>query len=143
MGIKKFITTYPIIFGILLSAFVVGVLLIVAIWLPSFGDIFSFPRQHRPFQSVLYTAFFLIVWISYFWRWRGHGVFWATTFACFAAHVLGVFLYMTYVGPILGWQWSILMGTECLLFGSIFAWVVERFGSRKRANAHSEDERLL
>jgi hypothetical protein len=131
MSLKRFVVTYPVSFGMLLAVFLAGAGLGISVWFPSFTGMLG--RHERLCEGILFTILLFVGWVSSFWKWRRYRAFLPITSGFFAIHLVGVLAYSIYVGPILVWQWSILMFSEVWVFTLLFAWSAERFGhSNKR-----------
>ena len=80
----------------------------------------------RLVQAVFFTAFAFVVWVSAYWRWRRLGAFWLSVFVFLLIHVVCVFLYSSFVQPILVWQWGALLVVESYLAFFFFEWLTRR-----------------
>ena len=80
----------------------------------------------RLVQAVLFTACAFVVWVSVYWHWRRLGAFWLSVFAFLLIHVVCVFLYSSFLQPILVWQWGILLAVESYLAFFFFEWLTRR-----------------
>ncbi len=103
---KRFVTSYPILFGILIALLISGAIFLVGTWSPWTFEYLG--RHKRIAQAILFTTIYFVVYVYGLRRWRHQGAFWPTILALFFFHVIGIFLYSTHVQPILVWQWPIV-----------------------------------
>lgn len=104
--IVKWIKSSPMLFGVILSLVLFGIILVVLTWFPWIDE--AFRGRGRLTQAVLLTALYFAIYIRGLRRWKRQAVFWPTISVLFLLHVLGVFFYSTRVQPILLWQWPIV-----------------------------------
>jgi hypothetical protein len=92
MSVKRFITSYPMLFGAC-----IGLVLLL----------------HSPFvRDVWCTQALFVTSLVGLWPLRRKSAFWISLTAFFALHSLGIFLYGTNVHPLLLSQWTILIFLE-------------------------------
>jgi hypothetical protein len=128
---KKFITKYPVIFGVLCALIGMPAVLAITTWYPSVPNYLS--EHKRLAEGSVFTVSEFVVWTSKLWELRRKWTFAAVTACFFALHVAGVVLYSTQVGPILVWQWFFLVLLEFQVFGYVFAWLTERYCVSQRS----------
>ena len=112
--------------GILIACLIAGCIFAVGIWFPWIGD--AWDRHARLVQAIYFTAFALGAWLYGLWHWRQRRAFWASVSIFFLLHVLGVLFYTTQVGPILVWQWFIVLPLESYAIAFFVDWSTRRFG---------------
>jgi hypothetical protein len=101
--IKEAIAKWPMLFGMSVG-FVLCILMLGAVILfPGFVD--SWGRHRNLVEAGIITTIDFGAYIYCLRAWRRYRVFWPTICLIFLLHVLGVFLYSSYIGPILMWQW--------------------------------------
>jgi hypothetical protein len=110
--VKK-ITSYPILWGVLIAFLIGGVTIAMETWFPRIGE--ALGRHERLAQAVFFTAAFFAVCVYTFWEWHNRRTFWLSLCTFFLVHSLGVFFYSTHVHVILVWQWTILLILESYL----------------------------
>lgn len=133
VSIKKLITSYPMLFGVLMSLVIFGAIIVVETWFPWIDE--GLRGHKRLAQAILFTTVYFAVYFYGLRRWRRQGAFWPTIFVLFLLHLLGVFLYSTHVQPILVWQWPIVGLVEYYGAAFFLEWSTRRF--RHFNNRHS------
>lgn len=126
---KKFIVSYPTLFGMVIGLVLVVGIIVMATWYPRVGR--AWQRNNESVRSVYFTVGFFAIWISRVWRWhrRNAFVFWASVLALFLLHVVGVVLYSIRVHPLLLWEWIILITFEGFAFVFALDWITRRFAN--------------
>ena len=124
--VKKFITSYPILFGVLLVLLLFGALVAEEAWFPQVGQ--TWARHNRLAQAVLFTAVYFALYFYGLRRWRRQTAFWPTIFILLLLHVLGILFYSTQVHPIGVWQWPIVGLLEYYSAAFFLEWTGRRFG---------------
>lgn len=87
----------------------------------------------RLVQGVSFTLAAFAVWLSVLWRWHRRVTFWISATLFLTLHVLCVWLFSTFVQPILVWQWGILLAFESYV-GIFFIEYLTRWLNRFQAN---------
>ena len=115
------------------SAYLLGALIGIVI----IGAIFAIPRwleedlgRHKKLiEAVWFTAILFVFSVYRLWRQRrrNSSVFWASLCIFLLLHISGVLFYSTYISPILGWQWIILLIVECFVLVFFVDWSTRRF----------------
>lgn len=139
---KKFISSYPILFGVLIAVFMMGALIVLNTWFPWTND---YSSHHKALdQGVYFTARFFAFWIYSLWRWHRRALFWASMFAILVLHSVGLFLYTTYFQRVLVWQWTFVGLVEsCLVFGLVNQFMRSQHPDRNQQFTMSSPEGLL
>ena len=142
MSFKKLIINYPMLFGAFLGVLIILAIVISETWFPWISE--GLGQHRRVSEAVLYTAFAFAVCAYTFRRWRHRSarVFWTSISIFFLLHVLGIFLYSTRVGPILGWQWIVLLYLEGYLAAFFVGWSTQRFGHSHQHRHPDEDNAI-
>jgi hypothetical protein len=121
MSAKKILESHPLSFGVLLSVPFAAAIVLVDLWFPWVFDYHD--RHKRLVQAILFTTVYFAVYAYGLRRYRSDAAFWLTLLFVLLVHGIGVFLYYTYVGPILLWQWPILGLVEYCVMAYFFgAW---------------------
>jgi hypothetical protein len=120
----KKITSYPMLLGILIGILSAGGIMAMVIWFPWVGDAWD---RHEPLvRTIFMTVFAFGVWLYGLWRWRYRRSFWLLVFIFFLFHAVGVLSYTIKVGPILVWQWLILLPLESYAIAFFVGWSTRR-----------------
>jgi hypothetical protein len=123
----KKLTSYPLLSGALLGLLPLCAVIVIVFWFPWIG---KYHEHHKSaVQAVWFTAAAFALCINRLWRWRRRSpfAFWAPICALLLLHVVGVFLYTTFVQPILVWQLSILLVLEVFFIVFLVDWTTKRF----------------
>lgn len=124
--LRKFIDSYPMLFGALLAFLAFVAIIGMDAWFPRVGE--AWGRNNANVRSVFFTVAFFTLWISQIWQWRRRNtfVFWISVCIFLSVHGLCVFLYSTRVHPLSLREWIYLMALES--FGFVFAldWITRR-----------------
>jgi hypothetical protein len=131
---RHFVVKHPIAFGVLLAVPFAIVIIEFGTWFPVAGEMFE--RNRRLSEAILFTTFEFLMWICGFRNELRKTRFLIVSICFLTIHVAGVFLYSKFAGPILVWQWSILMPAEIMFFAHLYALVVERTAGSKQ-HGHS------
>ena len=96
------------------------------IWFPKVGD--AWDRHDRLVQAIYFTTFAFGAWLYPVWPWRHRHAFWMSVSIFLLLHVLGMFVYTTQVGPILVWQWLVLLVLESYAIAFFVGWSTRQSG---------------
>jgi hypothetical protein len=110
MSVKRFITSYPTLFGACIGLVLLLSVIAMNIWAPWLGD--AWDRHSTFVRDVWCTQALFVTSLVGLWPLRRKSAFWISLTAFFALHSLGVFLYGTNVHPLLLSQWTILIFLE-------------------------------
>jgi hypothetical protein len=110
MSVKRFITSYPTLFGACIGLVLLLLVIAMETWAPSLGD--AWDRHSTFVRDVWCTQALFVTSLVGLWPLRKKSAFWASLTAFFALHSLGIFLYRTNVHPLLLSQWAILISLE-------------------------------
>lgn len=128
--LRLVINRYPLLFGILISLLLAGVLFAIQVWLPWLAD--DWDRHQALAQGIYFTGFFFLVAICSVWGWRGRPGFWLSTSAFFLVHVLALSIYTSYVNRILVWQWVIVLYFEGWAFVIVLGLATRHSGRQRK-----------
>ena len=131
--LKRFITSYPMLFGVLTSFLLFVAIMIMETWFPTVGE--AWDRHNRLVQSAWFTAGFFGVCVTRYWQWRRRGFFWASVCIFFLVHTLGVVYYSTRFHPLVLGQWIVLLTMESFAVVFYMSWAIRRFGNSARHKA--------
>src|SRR5216110_2546819 len=84
--IRRFIGSYPLLFGALIGVVIVPAIISIETWFPSVSV--GWDRHNRLIQSCWFTAGIFGVWIWRYWNYRHRTSFWVAMFVFFLFHVL-------------------------------------------------------
>ncbi len=122
---KRFVSSNPVIFGLLVALVMFAALIAMQTWFPSLGE--AWKRNNRATQSVWFTAGLFGVLVNRFWQCRRRGVFWVAWFGLFAVHSIGVLLYSLHVHPLVLQQWILLLTIESIVVFLGLGWLMRKF----------------
>jgi hypothetical protein len=115
--IEAAIIRWPILFGMFI-AFVMAILMTVGvIFFPRYIDYWD---KHLNFVTAsLITAGYFSTFLFCARPWRRSRAFWPSIIVLLLLHILGVYLYLKYVGIISYWQWQIIAFVELVIMGFV------------------------
>jgi hypothetical protein len=125
MSVKKFATSYPTTFGAVIGVVFLGSIFAIEMWFPRVGD--AWDRHEKMVRSIWCTLALFVICIYHLWSWRHGRGFWPTLSVFFMLHVLGVFLYSTWVHPLLLGEWVMVLLFEAVVIVYPLRWVLQRF----------------
>jgi hypothetical protein len=115
--VKKFISTYPVVFGSLIGLFILVTIFVIVIWVPGTGES---ARRHKFLLEVVWgTLALFAVSLNRFWPLRRRSDFWTILFTIFSLHFLGLYLYTASIHILTMGQLTVLMLAELFLIFSI------------------------
>ena len=87
VSLKKFISTYPIIFGMLVGLILVVGVIVIVDWLPKVSE--AWDSHNEDVRSGFFTLGLFAIMIFRFWRFhrRGAFVFWASILCLFSSSI--------------------------------------------------------
>ena len=120
---KKFIKTYPVLFGVLISLVIFAFIILFQPIEDRHPGIDIFLGQHkRLIQGFLFSAGAFAAWVGCSWGFRKRHGYWPSILLFFAIHIAGLVLYSRKVHPLLGWQWEYVLILESYLL-ALFLYV--------------------
>ena len=133
---KKWIGAHPVTFGLLIAVFIGAIVISIDVWLPRLGKALG---GHNPVvQAIWFTIVLFIVTAVRLWRFRLRGAFsfWASLFALWTLHVIGILFYFFYFGPLMLRQWISILVCEAFVFVFVVDWITRRFEHSRRHQYH-------
>jgi len=133
---KKWIGAHPVTFGLLIAVFIGAIVISIDVWLPRVGNALG---DHNPVvQAIWFTIVLFIVTAVRLWRFRLRGAFsfWASLFALWTHHVIGILFYFFYFGPLMLLQWISILVCEAFVFVFVVDWITRRFEHSRRDQYH-------
>ena len=132
VSLKKFISTYPIIFGMLVGLILVVGVIVIVDWLPKVSE--AWDSHNEDVRSGFFTLGLFAIMIFRFWRFhrRGAFVFWASILSLFLLHTASVILYTIRVHPLLLREWMALIIVEPFLIVIALNWMTKRFAHTQK-----------
>ena len=128
-----FLTSHPVLLGVVIGLFVAGMVAASAIWFPSVGD--TFGSHLSLVVGILSTIVVFFVLIFDRWRWRQSRDFWLLASITFLGHVIFAIVYTLLVRPLTYPQWIVVMAIDVL----VFVFVIDRRLARsERTHRRSE-----
>jgi hypothetical protein len=130
--LKKFIGSYPTLFGMTMGLILVVGIIVIVNWFPRVSE--AWDRHNRLVQSTLYTGGFFVIVISRLWhlRRRGSFAFWGSAFTFLLLHTLVVSYYATHVHPLVLREWIVLLAAESFVIVFGMDWLTHRLGHLRR-----------
>jgi Na+/melibiose symporter-like transporter len=127
--VKKTITAYPTVFGLVIGLMLIGAIFVIVIWFPRIGDVWD--RHDKTVRSVWCTLALFVVCLYSLSGWRHRRGFWLAISTFFALHIASVVFYSTYVHPLLLREWVVLLLVEAAVIAFGLDWLLEHLSDRK------------
>ena len=121
--LKKFITTFPVVFGALIGTTLVGAILAMEIRLPGISH--AWDTHIELVRSIWCTQTLFGLCIYHLWTWRHVRGFWQILLSFFAIHILGIFLFSIKVHPLRLQEWVGLLVFEALFIAYPLRWALQ------------------
>jgi hypothetical protein len=134
LTLKKWITSYPELFGACIGLLIVIAIIAMVKWAPGIDD--ALDRHNTFVRDVWCTQALFVTTLVRFWPLRRRAAFWMSLTVLLAFHSLGIFLYRYYVHPLLLSQWTILIAVEVFIIFFIVPWLTRQFSRHDRRGPH-------
>jgi hypothetical protein len=137
LTLKKWITSYPELFGACIGLVIVVAIIAMVKWAPWIGD--AWDTHNTLVRDVWCSVGLFVACLVQFWPLRRRAAFWVSIVILFLLHSLGIFSYSFYVHSIALSQWMVLMLVEGFVFFLVIPWLTHLFthyARRSRSIGH-------
>jgi hypothetical protein len=115
--IEAVIIKWPFLFGMFIALVMAIVITVGVIFFPGYMEYWD--KNFKFVTAGFITAAYFITFLFCPRPWRRSRAFWPSMTILLLLHILGVYLYSTYVGIISYWQWQIIAFVEFVIMGFV------------------------